>query len=425
MTNEIEQWLALEMQAKGLFSPAAPIDAQDLFAGRIEQIGRLMDAVTERGRHAILYGERGVGKTSLANIVQLVIRATLNRSVFTYKKQVGPSDTYDSLWRKIFRDIQFTSKEALPYGKEQNNNHTVVDRYQGIKITPDDVVRELESLSKFGLPVIIFDEFDKLADAEAMRDMSHTIKALSDSGLSATIIIVGVADNITSLVSEHESIKRNMEEIRMPRMSDSELNEILAKRLPRLDVKIEGDAKWKIITLARGLPEYVHSLGSGATVNAVKEFRKVVKEADVDVAINKMLYQTDQSSGAAYKKAIHSNRTDAHYIQALLACAMAKTDDEGKFTPTAVIEPLSKLLGKKVTIANFANHLATFCNDARGKILEQHGSARAYKYRFREPKMQPYVIMQGIASGLVDRAALSILASPEQPSLFPVDALGD
>lgn len=425
MADESQQWATLEMQARELFTPAAPIDEKDLFAGRIAQIERLLDAITERGRHAILYGERGVGKTSLANIVQLIVRAQMSRAVFTFKKQVGPTDTYDGMWRKIFRDMQFTTKETLPYGKEQSTSHVISDRYQNLKITPDDVVRELEAIGKYGLPVIIFDEFDKLADADALRDMSHTIKALSDSGLSTTIIIVGVADNITSLVTEHESIKRNIEEIRMPRMSDAELQEILIKRLPRLGIKIEGDAKWKIITLARGLPEYVHLLGSGAAVNAARQFRRVINEDDVDAAINKMLHQTDQSSGTAYKKAIHSNRNDAHYVQVLLACAIAKSDDEGKFTPTAVIEPLSKLLGKKVTIANFANHLAAFCGDARGKILEQHGSARAYKYRFREPKMQPYVIMQGIASALVDKAALSILAAPEQPNLFPAEALSD
>ena len=50
-------------------------------------------------------------------------------------------------------------------------------------------------------------------------------------------------------------MKRNIEEIKMPRMSTDELKEILVKRLPVLGMEIDIDANWKIITLSRGLRE--------------------------------------------------------------------------------------------------------------------------------------------------------------------------
>lgn len=61
-----DDWQHLDFEARQLFSPAAPINAADLFAGRREEIKRFISAIDERGRHVILYGERGVGKTSLA-----------------------------------------------------------------------------------------------------------------------------------------------------------------------------------------------------------------------------------------------------------------------------------------------------------------------------------------------------------------------
>lgn len=415
------EWATLELRARELFSPAAPIDEADLFAGRTEQIGRLLDTIAERGKHAILYGERGVGKTSLTNIAHKLIGKALQKDVLPLRKQAAPNDDYDSLWRRIFRDVTYTSSTPAGYGKDEVITHNIAEAYKGM-IVPDDVIRELAKISAHITPVIIFDEFDKIESKETKLLMSHTIKALSDVGVNATIIIVGVADDINTLVDEHESIKRNIEEIKMPRMSIEELKEILNKRLPKLQMKMDGDARWKIITLARGLPEYVHSLGWGAVIQAIRDQRKLVSEADVDAAIQTMLRQSDQSSNNAYKKAIHSNRNDARYQEVLLACAMAKTDDEGKFTPTAVIEPLSKLRGKRVTIANFQSHLIAFCGEDRGKILELHGVTRAYKYRFREPKMQPYVIMQGINIGKVSKDALSILSAPEQPEFaFPTE----
>jgi hypothetical protein len=49
----------------------------------------------------------------------------------------------------------------------------------------------------------------------------------------------------------------------------------------------------------------------------------------------------------------------------LLACAIAKIDDEGKFTPKDVVKPLSGILGREVDIANFQNHLGAFNGDER------------------------------------------------------------
>jgi hypothetical protein len=93
----------------------------------------------------------------------------------------------------------------------------------------------------------------------------------------------------------------------------------------------------------------------------------------------------------------------------LLACALAQTDDEGKFVANSLIAPLSNILQRKVNIPNFQANLAAFCKEDRGKILEKHGKARAFKYRFREPKMQPYIIMKGILSGKINEKMLKTL----------------
>ena len=49
------------------FTPAAPVDSKDLFAGRKREIEKVIGTVFQPGQHAVIYGERGVGKTSLAN----------------------------------------------------------------------------------------------------------------------------------------------------------------------------------------------------------------------------------------------------------------------------------------------------------------------------------------------------------------------
>jgi hypothetical protein len=127
--------------------------------------------------------------------------------------------------------------------------------------------------------------------------------------------------------------------------------------------------------------------------------------------------QSDQTTTKAYNLAVHSNKKNNLYKQALLAAAICNTDDDGRFTPSNVIEPLSHILDRSVKIANCLGHLNAFCENDRGPILEKRGGRGAYRYRFREPKMQPYVIMRGIAEGGLSEGGLSILSAPAQPRL--------
>src|SRR5262245_34509365 len=93
-----------------LFTPSTPIKLADLFAGRGRQIDQLIDAVAEPGRHAILYGERGVGKTSLSQILEFIVPSARQKVVHT-RKACTPGDSFASIWRKFFKDMRFTFQE--------------------------------------------------------------------------------------------------------------------------------------------------------------------------------------------------------------------------------------------------------------------------------------------------------------------------
>jgi hypothetical protein len=249
--------------------------------------------------------------------------------------------------------------------------------------------------------------------------MANTIKALSDYSVNVTVALVGVADNVNELIGEHPSVQRCIEQVPMPRMNPTERQEILDKIIPRLGMKLNGDALWKIVHLSRGLPAYVHALGLYAAQGAIARKSLLILEADVDHAIKRALEKSEESIQEDYAKAIHSNRTDNLYKQVLLACALSDTDDRGNFTPLAVCRPLTKILGreKEIEIAAFQQHLKKFVSNERGNILVRKGRERAFRFRFRDPVMQPYVIMRGIEEKLVDKKAIDVLSYPTEPRL--------
>jgi len=51
------------------FTPRQPKRWRHLFVGRSRQIERAMSAMEDEHAHLVLYGERGRGKTSLANVL--------------------------------------------------------------------------------------------------------------------------------------------------------------------------------------------------------------------------------------------------------------------------------------------------------------------------------------------------------------------
>ena len=56
------------VQLGTVFTPATPIQSADLFSGRSDLLLRIADAVNQPGMHCILFGERGVGKTSTSRL---------------------------------------------------------------------------------------------------------------------------------------------------------------------------------------------------------------------------------------------------------------------------------------------------------------------------------------------------------------------
>ena len=278
-----------------------------------------------------------------------------------------------------------------------------------------DVVTEFGHYTHNDIPIVVLDEFNEIQDPQTPLLLANLIKALSDAGTNVTVIVVGVADNVTQLIENHESIQRCTEQIPMPRMTSDELFEVLDKRLKQLGYTITADAKWKIINLAEGLPAYVHGLGKHACLAALVSGGCLhIEEPHVDRAIDGLIASSDRTFADVYEAATRSAQPDNLLRHVLTACALAKVS--GYFRPAAIKEPLSGILGRQVEIANFQNHLKAFIDPKRKAILQRDGEPRAYRFRFRQPAMQPFVLMKGmdIISIDVKRA----LSSPEQPDLF-------
>ncbi|MDE2227621.1 MAG: orc1/cdc6 family replication initiation protein [Alphaproteobacteria bacterium] len=391
-----KDWQQRIYDALDAFSPGAPIDDLNLIAGRTRQIDSMVETVMQRGQHAILYGERGVGKSSLANTFATKLLGGV-KTLNSVPINCHPSDDFTQVWRKVFRRLS-------------SDGANLADKYQA-EIHPDDVVVELGGFSLNTVPIIILDEFDKLRDHDARTLIANTIKNMSDRAVRATVIIVGVADSVSDLIEEHESVLRCLRQIPMQRMVPDELRQIINGRLPALGMKIHQDALAHIVALSRGLPHYTHLFGQQSAKKALEDRQLVVDVKHVEAAMPECINQTAQTVREQYHRATISQRQGNIYREVLLSAALAQVDDLGYFQPVALSKPLTALLKREAPVSLYAQHLKNLSEDDRGKILEQIGTDRRFRYRFAEPLMQPYILMHGLRNGLITREQVNTLAA--------------
>lgn len=400
--QEFEQ---LAITAGQVFNPTTPVSEKDLFSGRTEQIRSVVDIIFQKGQHAIIFGERGVGKTSLANVISSFV-STPNVLLVT-RVNGDKGDTFDSVWRKLFDEMQLTKGKYLPgFNERIETNSIPSNNFFGLeKVSPNDIKKALLELGQSFLPVIIIDEFDRLEE-NVRKLFADLIKGLSDYSLNATIVLIGVGDSVEQLIHEHQSVTRALIQVQMPRMKNEEIRLIIINAITRLGMTIQDDVLSQITLLSKGLPHYTHLIGLHATRNTLDNYSLELKQENFDVAIEKAIKGSQHSIKTDYHKAIKSAYKNNLFAQVLLACSLCKVNELGEFAAQDLREPMCIVTGKNYKIPHYAQHLNEFTSDKRGNILIKTGERRFYRYKFTDPLMQPFVIMQGIIDKRITKQSL-------------------
>lgn len=369
----------------------------------------VVSAILQKGRHAILYGERGVGKTSMAKVLAELISDAGLKTVNSDTINCDPTDDFSSLWHKAFKELTFKIKIATGFSKTDREEEKDLDHLVPKRIAPDDVRRALSTLVE--RTVIVFDEFDRIQNKEAKTLMADTIKNLSDHSIDTTLLIVGVAQSVMDLIYEHRSIERSLIEIPMPRMSTDELSQIIAKGLTKTQVKMAESVQQKIVRLSHGLPHYTHLLSLETGLCAVNRESETIEDEDFTAAVSAIV-KTKQTVSDEYYRAVSSSYKNSKHRITLLACALSPIDGQGFFQASAVADTLSRFSQKNCQVSDIQKHLTEFISDRRGHILQRQGTSRRFRYRFSNPLVQPYTIINSISEKLITEAQVWILDQP-------------
>jgi Cdc6-like AAA superfamily ATPase len=406
--DRLDSRVRLRLQINQAFTPGAPIDSKDLFAGRIAQVEKVLNVVFQKGTHAVLFGERGVGKTSLANIIFDFLVFDGRTTYARASTNCSEKTTFEEIWKTLLRQFTFEQPDGITATLD-------MALPENGPIYPENIRETLGLLSHPTL--IIIDELDSLADRDARKAIADTIKTLSDHAVDTTVLLVGVAESVDQLIGEHPSIERAIRQVPMPRMSKSELLEIIDQGIAKCEgLTIDEQPRERIADYSQGLPFYTHLLAREAALNAVSMGRDRVKMNDLQAAISEAVDGHLETNLTLYNRAVTTAK-GLYFKPVLLSCALAIKDEKGFFYSKDIADPLRIIAGKPIAVEQFAQHLRDF-SDSRGPVLERQGR----RYRFIKPLMEPYVILRGLADGLIKDTQLnhpsSDSSAPEQLSLL-------
>lgn len=329
------------------FTPSHEVEDPELFAGRREQLLQVLDALHENMSVPLVYGERGLGKSSLAvqlgliargnnrllEILEATDRALPQDKLYTViyisctRQTASLNDMLQLAVNKLQRIEIATRKGTLVVqdkstktnfgpswlGHERATSKSIdvgaVTDYRNLSVEEQVVALASSVTEQTSRPVlIVFDELDLVADtnglAEYLRNAStHHLR----------FALVGIAASVTDLLSDHASLGRRLRPVRIPAMKPLEMFEILAKVLDRLrsrgwDVSLERDAVLSLVTLAGGYPWFIHIVGKEAFVRVYDEGRERILDVDIESARAGLLQNqfAEQYSGL-YRRAVKNS----------------------------------------------------------------------------------------------------------------------
>lgn len=327
LTTDREARVSQRKVLLNAFRPATEVDDPALFAGRERQVRELADSLHVLGSVPMIYGDRGLGKSSLAlqiariamGDIELLAHSNAQHLALDEEDrfltlQVTCTDAVQSLpelLQALINAAESIELEVTPTGSTSSRH--LVDRTTRKKLTLKVV--EFESTKKYeaekgrltyqdlnleeklvqlcdiltnayGQPVLfIIDEVDRMGDGHGLASF---LKAYSSATLK--FMLVGIASNVSEILGDHQSLERRLDPVRVPNMTIAELRQIATQAEAYLErhghrIVFNTDAKQRLALVAAGFPWFVHVLGQSALLKVADRGETVVTEADIAIAI--------------------------------------------------------------------------------------------------------------------------------------------
>ncbi len=372
---------SVRVSLRNAFTPSKPITDQRVFAGRTNTLTQLIRSIEDEQLHIVIHGERGIGKTSLLNILAEAAQAARYVQIYV---SCGERSTFEEVIRAVAEGV------PLLYVAGFGPTHTDTEKGGSLSDLMSDgpvsTRMAADWLAKVtGTRVLVFlDEFERCESVEFRTQIAELMKDLSDRSARVQIIVAGIASDLTELMEAIPSIQRSIFAIELPRMSQDEIRQMVSKGEKVSGVTFGTPATELIVSLAAGFPYLASLLAHHAAIAALDAGRTSVVRDDVSGAAKGAL--DELRSRLSRRSQWHIDETVRQGGLAVLGTiAAAAQSASGRFS----VEDLAaraKTDKERELQASMADALAR-----EGALLREANDDYSRGYSFIEASVPPYL----------------------------------
>lgn len=382
------------------FTPAQPISKPEHLHGRDSKLKSIDRALGSPGKHVFIYGDRGIGKTSLAktafqvrcpNAPRIPIVACDNGTKFA--QLVGSvCRQLIEVFHKNSGDLHNpTSAPAFPH---ENSVQTVNDAVEAIRA----------AAPKTGGPYpIILDEFDQLSEAEDKKYVADLIKQLSDQSMNVRFIICGIGHSLEELIGVHLSTDRYLAGVKLDQITHDARWQIIQSACDHFGLKFDRNSIIRIGQISDGFPYYVHLIGERIFWEVFDDIN-VVKSISLNHysrGIKSAIEEAQTSLRQAYELATQKHGGSDDYEEVLWAVAdgslmTRQTSDIYNSSYIRIVNERGRRVAP-LTKELFYQRMNNLKKDSHGSIIR---GSRTGWYGFKENVVRGYTRLRAEEAGV-------------------------
>lgn len=389
-------------------SPSGPVILPDQLIGREGQLDRIEKALFAPGRNIFIYGERGVGKTSLAAIAAnkqqssdkdyIDISCAPDSTVRSIVANIA-SQTVDQNWTSITKKTEQANLgfKWLSYSKK--SEVSPIDFASTIIGLSDalEVLKEVASIHSDS-PVVVVDEVDRIIDLAEIDLLADLLKQIGDKRVPIKFIFTGVGNSLNEILGAHRSAIRQLETIELPRLSWDARWDIAINALNVFGVEIPRSIYIRLAAVSDGYPYYVHLIVEKLLWILYEKEGTVTKVewGDYYSALDKAIQGITAELSRPYDLAV--NQRGQEYEQILWSTSADEW--QGAFLSdmhNQYENIVSQLEGvEALSYSKFSSRIRNLLKPEYGQILIK-GKKNGY-YHYREKLLRGYIRMQAEAN---------------------------